>query len=46
MEIEANPNEYEKDENGQFVNGLGKMLSAMIANTSRHVVSSLMSHLP
>ena len=46
MEREANHNEYEEDENGQFVNGLGMMLSAMIANTSRHVESSLMSHLP
>jgi len=45
MERQTNPDEYEEDENGQFVNGLGMMLSAMIANTSRDVVSSTMSHL-
>jgi hypothetical protein len=45
MKRETNPDEYEEDENGQFINGLGTMLSAMIANTSRDVVSSTMSHL-
>jgi len=45
LEREANPDEHEEDENGQFVNGLSMVLSAMIANTSRDVVSTPMSHL-
>ena len=40
MEREANPDEYEEDEHGQCLNGLGMMLSAMIANISRALTRS------
>lgn len=41
MEREANPDEYDEDEHGQFLNGLGMMLSAMIANTSTYSIICL-----